>query len=107
MRVEDDPHHPAESPSGTTAHASWAPPGYHTASGERRAGTESAEPGSEPPGPVAVSDESSPYDGPSPAGEAPATGGQGTETEQAALDDVDGGEFPPDEYLSRQQSAEA
>jgi hypothetical protein len=124
MRVEDDPHRPgypgprdevpappppdddSSSHPGSAAHAGWAPPEYYTPSGERRtdAGLEG-----EPPGPVATD---GPYDAgtgeqraegtPAEGTPADATRAEGTRAEEAALDDVDGGEFPPDNYLAEE-----
>src|SRR2546423_11192238 len=66
----------------TAAHPGWAPPEHYTPTGERRG---------EPPGPVETGGH---YD-PGP-GEQPGTG-----AEEAAVEDVDGGEFPPDDYLQQ------
>jgi len=96
MRVDDERQEPAYPAGGapgsvdddngrspeTAAHPGWAPPEHYTATGERRG---------EPPGPVETGGH---YD-PGP-GEQPGTG-----AEEAAVEDVDGGEFPPDDYLQQ------
>src|SRR2546430_1696988 len=96
MRVDDERQEPAYPAGGapgsvdedsgrspeTAAHPGWAPPEHYTPTGERRG---------EPPGPVETGGH---YD-PGP-GEQPGTG-----AEEAAAEDVDGGEFPPDDYLEQ------
>ena len=112
MRVEGDPQHPgypgphsdevppppppddSSSHPGSVAHAGWAPPEYYTPSGERRA---DIGPGDEAPGPVVTGGR---YD--SGSGEERAGG---TRAEEAALEDVDDGEFPPDDYVAQQDRA--
>jgi hypothetical protein len=91
MRVEDD-QYPAQGRSGSTeapqqaadgtpAHPEWAPPEYYPTGGEH--GEHRTDAGTEPPGPVPVSD---------------------NEAERAVAD-VDAGEFPPDDYASQQATA--
>jgi hypothetical protein len=85
MRVEDDQQQPGDGRAAQPeqAHAEWAPPEYYTPSGERRA---------EPPGPVGTPGH---YD------TGPAEEATGTAAEEAALEDVDGGEFPPDDVQTQ------